>query len=602
MRRVLLLILIVAAFAGCAGNQSAPERDSISLNDALAQIDALPTPDGANAGDFAQLKTALAASLQASGKTKFASAIPPGNMSEVTDLSAAAGNPGEVNLHWTYKNRGDYDQNSEANVADLTPLGVNLFKTTASPDWDSKAVAADGDGNGEVNVSDITPLGSNLFGRVDGYVIESTTDLTNEASWAQVDTVDFADGGFESGIPLWKFTVSLPAPGTLTHYRVKAFNGTDFGPPSNVASYDPGEPPVANSVAPTTGDSGTDVQFTVDTSGGGVPTSFAWDFGGGATPNTSSDEMPTVTMGAAGTYSASVTVSNSAGSDSVNFTLTVNAVSSVQITDVQPTEGTAGAQVTFTPTYTGSPDTFQWVFGGAATPDVSLQESPAVQLKTPGTYTVSLTATDSVSGDSDTFSYSFTVNGDTTPPAIDDVNPKTGDSATDVQFAATLSGTPPDMYAWDFGGGATPNTSADPSPTVTLGAIGTYSASLTVSNANGSDTFNFNLEVVDPLAKPDIWEFTPTNGGAGDMVTLTLTMNPNAGVATSWLWNFDADGDGASLRDDGGLTSTEESPTFKLAGPGAYAISVIATNEFGSDAYGAGGPGDYKFFFVFPGP
>jgi len=336
LRRVLLPLLILA-FAGCASSGPSIQRGSVTLDHALAQIEALPTPAGVDAGSFGQLKSALAASLRASGQTKFTSALPVGNASQVDDLAEAAGDPGKVTLHWTYKNKGDYDQNSEANVADLTPLGVNLFKTTASPDWTSKAIAADGDNNGEVNVSDITPLGANLFGHVDGYVIESTTNLADEQSWAQVDTVQFADGGLEAGSPLWKFTHAVDAPATLTHYRVRAYDGTDLGPPSNVVDFDPTEAPVANSVSPTQGDSGTDVQFTVDTSGGGAPDTYAWDFGGGATPNTSTDSSPTVTLGVAGSYNASVTVSNSAGNDTVNFTLTVDAVGSVHIDDIQPT-------------------------------------------------------------------------------------------------------------------------------------------------------------------------------------------------------------------------------------------------------------------------
>src|SRR4051794_15150198 len=128
LRRALLLILIVVA--GCASGQSAPERSSITLAEALAQVDALPTPAGVDSGDFSQLKSALAASLRASGQTKFTSGLPTGSASQVDDLSAAAGDPGQVNLHWTYKNKGDYDQNSESNIADLTPLGVNLFKTS----------------------------------------------------------------------------------------------------------------------------------------------------------------------------------------------------------------------------------------------------------------------------------------------------------------------------------------------------------------------------------------------------------------------------------------------------------------------------------------
>lgn len=55
----------------------------------------------------------------------------------------------------------------------------------------------------------------------------------------------------------------------------------------------------------------------------GTADSYSWDFGGGADPNTSTESSPTVTPLAAGSYSASLTVANSYGSDVYGFTLVV---------------------------------------------------------------------------------------------------------------------------------------------------------------------------------------------------------------------------------------------------------------------------------------
>jgi len=82
-------------------------------------------------------------------------------------------------------------------------------------------------------------------------------------------------------------------------------------------------------------------------------------------------------------------------------------------------------------------------------------------------------------------------------PDILSVSPTGGQAGSTVQFTATVVGTPPFSYLWDFGGGAIPNESVDPSPQVTLvDTAGTYDASLRVDNAFGSDTFQFQLEVV----------------------------------------------------------------------------------------------------------
>lgn len=53
-------------------------------------------------------------------------------------------------------------------------------------------------------------------------------------------------------------------------------------------------------------------------------------------------------------------------------------------------------------------------------------------------------------------------------------------------------------WAWTFGGGAVPNTSALAAPVVTLGAVGVYACSITAASDCGADAFPFVLTVVDP--------------------------------------------------------------------------------------------------------
>jgi ABC-type sulfate transport system permease subunit len=79
---------------------------------------------------------------------------------------------------------------------------------------------------------------------------------------------------------------------------------------------------------------------------------------------------------------------------------------------------------------------------------------------------------------------------------INSVTPGGGLAATPVTFGADISGSVPMTYAWDFGGGATPNTSSLAAPQVTLGAAGTYNGQLTVNNSFGSDVFDFQIRVI----------------------------------------------------------------------------------------------------------
>jgi hypothetical protein len=79
------------------------------------------------------------------------------------------------------------------------------------------------------------------------------------------------------------------------------------------------------------------------------------------------------------------------------------------------------------------------------------------------------------------------------PPVIRGVSPTSGKEGASVKIVAIVSGSQPFTYAWDFGGGATPNTSTEARPTVTLGDAGEYNASVVVTNEYSSDTFDFTL-------------------------------------------------------------------------------------------------------------
>ncbi|MCB1188484.1 hypothetical protein KDL29_15085 [bacterium] len=102
---------------------------------------------------------------------------------------------GDTALAWAHYQQGDYDLNGEVNISDLTPVGIHLGKTTASPDWLTAAVVADGDGNGEINIADVTPIGQNFAARVSGYMVQA-----REASgeWHEVGFTPM-ESGFKSG-------------------------------------------------------------------------------------------------------------------------------------------------------------------------------------------------------------------------------------------------------------------------------------------------------------------------------------------------------------------------------------------------------------------
>ena len=199
-----------------------------------------------------------------------------------------------------------------------------------------------------------------------------------------------------------------------------------------------------------------------------------------------------MTFATNGQFPCELTVSNAYGEDTSEFVVVVG--EGPEITSVSPTGGESGTETVFSATVSGDePLTYSWDFGNGASPNTSSDVSPAITFGAAGEYQASLTVSN-VYG-SDVFTFGLTVSGGEDPPEILSVEPTEGDSQTEVAFTATVTGTPPMMYAWVFGNGADPNVSNEAAPVVVLATGGSYSASLTVFNSFGSDTFVFTLTV-----------------------------------------------------------------------------------------------------------
>ncbi|MEO7994930.1 MAG: PKD domain-containing protein, partial [bacterium] len=138
-----------------------------------------------------------------------------------------------------------------------------------------------------------------------------------------------------------------------------------------------------------------------------------------------------------------------------------------------------------------------------------------------------------------------------TPPSAGIVSPSgTVGCAADpgVSFSVAYTGSPAVGYSWVFGGGAIPNTSTAPSPSVTLGAPGTYNGTVTVDNACGAPVvFNFSFTISSPWSRHLIdqdmvntgrgWQSTAIiyNGNPmviGMDVSATNTIQPRVSFAT----------------------------------------------------------------------
>ena len=154
------------------------------------------------------------------------------------------------------------------------------------------------------------------------------------------------------------------------------------------------------SASPTTGNAPLTVNFTGSATGGTAPYTYSWNFGDGSATSTAPN--PSHTYSAAGTYTATLTVTDSASpthTATSQATVTVNSVGAALTASASanPTSGQTPLTVAFTGTGTGGtpPYAYSWNFAdGSAT---STAQNPSHTYNTAGTYTATLTITDSAS-------------------------------------------------------------------------------------------------------------------------------------------------------------------------------------------------------------
>ncbi|MDI6793966.1 MAG: PKD domain-containing protein, partial [bacterium] len=290
--------------------------------------------------------------------------------------------------------------------------------------------------------------------------------------------------------------------------------------------------------------------------------SWLWDFGDGTT---SSDSNPSHTYTDSGTYTVSLTVSDTCGSDTRTQTacITVNCCSTVaaDFSGSPATTGCAPLTVNFSDSSTGDVLSWWWDFGDG---DTSAIKNPSHTYTDSGNYTVSLTVSDTCDSDSETKTGYITVDCCSTIAADFSGTPTTGCVPLTVDFSDSSTG-PALSWWWNFGDG---NTSSDSNPSHTYNNPGTYTVTLTASDACGSDSNQVVVRADKSLIETEIVALSLTG-----YAPLTVNFSDStSGDVTSFLWDF-GDGD----------TSTVQSPDHTYNNPGPYTVTLTASDACGSD-------------------
>ena len=167
------------------------------------------------------------------------------------------------------------------------------------------------------------------------------------------------------------------------------------------------------------------------------------------------------------------------------------------------------------------------------------------------------------------------------PPQVVSVSPSEGVENSKVTFSAETTGGSVTYWLWSFADAASPATSTESQPTVTLGGNGSYDCSVTVSNEDGEDTLNFTLTITEeevPVlpGPPKVVSVSPSEGVENSQVTFSA--ETTGGTVTDWLWDFTYAASPA--------TSTEPQPTVTLGDYGNRICYVTVSNEHGEDTFG----------------
>jgi PKD repeat protein len=329
---------------------------------------------------------------------------------------------------------------------------------------------------------------------------------------------------------------------------------------------------VSASGSPTSGVAPLAVSFTGSASGGTGPYTYYWGFGDGGNAVTASASH---TYTAAGTYTASLTVNDSASHTAVStpITISVTTAGPLSVTAAgSPTTGTAPLSVGFTSTVTGGNPgyTYAWTFGDGGSSTVA---NPTHVYSTPGTFSASVGVTDTLSHTATSNTVTVTVSPAPLVVSIS-ATPQSGTAPLVVAFSSTVSGgTSPYTYSWTFGDGGA-STVANPSHT--YGSAGTYTAILSVMDSSNPVNSASQSLTISVTSSTGVLAATATDNRSAATVGMPISFFGAATGGTSpyaYSWAF---GDSAS--------SALQDPSHAYLQPGAYTVTLTVTDAVSSVA------------------
>ncbi|MCX9078751.1 MAG: PKD domain-containing protein, partial [Candidatus Methanoperedens sp.] len=397
----------------------------------------------------------------------------------------------------------------------------------------------------------------------DGEQLPVTVTFTNTSTNSTSYAWDFGDSGTSTETsPVHSYTavgtydITLSCTGPLGDLQaIGQITITESGAESPLIAQFTVNP--GRGVVPAT------VQFT-DASSGENINSWSWDFGDGGT---STDQNPSHTYDAVGTYTITLVVGNAAG-QSASATGWVEVIPETEAPQpsftVVPQQGEPPLVVTVTDTSQGVIDSWEWDFGDGTT--ASGQGPHTHTYDTPGTYTIVLVINGSEGGGTATRQVVVLEPGEEVDAKFSYNYSGPFDNGQEICFTDQSLGNI-QTWEWDFGDGGSDSVQ---SPCHFYAAEDNYVVTLRVTGVDGQ--ISTTSQVVPVLAEDEapVAQFTKNRSTAVVNQDITFT-DQSTGVISSWLWDF---GDGG--------TSTDRNPRHRYAATGVYTIFLTVNGPGGS--------------------
>ena len=349
--------------------------------------------------------------------------------------------------------------------------------------------------------------------------------------------------------------------------------------------------PVAAPGGPYAGTEGTSVAFDgrASSDSDGDALTYAWTFGDSST---GSGATPSHTYADNGAFTVTLTVTDGRGGVSVPVTTTATIDNAAAVVTAAAQTATVAESFTFSATFTDAgandgPWSYTIVWGDSSaqtTGSATTQSTPITASHTyaaTGTDTVQLTVSDK-DGGAGVAKAVVTVAATNHPPTAAPGGPYSGTEGSAVSFTGSGSSDPDGdalTYAWSFGD-ATTGTGIAPSHT--YGDNGSYSVTLTVTDARGAASAPATTTATIANVAPAVSTGANQTATAGTAVTLNATFVDPGVSDAPWSYTIDwGDGSGPAS----GSAASQASPiaaTHVYAAAGTALVSVTVTDKDGA--------------------